>query len=201
MRDRPRAASAPREHRGRAGGRLLGIRWASLDGPWGSLDDEREHHVPRVNDNYLRLKSSYLFAEIARRVREFQAANPSASLIRLGIGDVTQPLPPAVISALHTAVDEMARVETFRGYGPDFGYEFLVDLIVAHDYGARGVKLARDEVFVSDGGKQDTGNIQEIFAPDAVVALLDPVYPVYVDSNVMAGRAGDADAHGRYAGF
>ena len=157
--------------------------------------------MARINDNYLKLKSSYLFAEIARRIKEFQAANPGAKLIRLGIGDVTQPLPPAVVSALHAAVDEMTSVETFRGYGPDFGYDFLVDLIVERDYGARGVKIAPDEVFVSDGGKQDTGNIQEIFAPEAVVALMDPVYPVYVDSNVMAGRAGAADASGRYAGF
>ena len=157
--------------------------------------------MARINDNYLKLKNSYLFADIARRIKEFQSANPGANLIRLGIGDVTQPLPPAVIAALHAAVDDMATAETFRGYGPDAGYEFLLDLIAANDYGARGVKIAPDEIFVSDGGKQDTGNVQEIFAPDAVVALMDPVYPVYVDSNVMAGRSGGADAHGRYAGF
>ena len=150
--------------------------------------------MARVNDNYLKLKSSYLFSDIARKIKEFQAANPGAKLIRLGIGDVTQPLPPAVVEALHAAVDEMTKTETFRGYGPEQGYEFLQELIVAHDYGARGVKLAADEIFISDGGKQDSGNIQEIFATDAVVALMDPVYPVYVASNVMAGRSGDADA-------
>jgi LL-diaminopimelate aminotransferase len=157
--------------------------------------------MARVNDNYLKLKASYLFSDIARRIKDFQAANPGAKLIRLGIGDVTQPLPPAVIAALHAAVDEMAKTETFHGYGPEQGYEFLQELIVTHDYGARGVKLAPDEIFISDGGKQDSGNIQEIFATDAVVALMDPVYPVYVGSNVMAGRSGEADARGRYAGF
>jgi LL-diaminopimelate aminotransferase len=157
--------------------------------------------VTRVNEHYLRLKSSYLFVEIARRVKAFQEAHPEARLIRLGIGDVTQPLPSAVVRALHEAVDDMARAETFKGYGPEAGYEFLTELIATHDFGARGVKIAADEIFVSDGGKQDSGNIQEIFAPDAVVALCDPVYPVYADSNVMAGRAGDADASGRYAGF
>jgi LL-diaminopimelate aminotransferase len=157
--------------------------------------------MARINDNYLKLKASYLFSDIARRIKEFQAANPGAKLIRLGIGDVTQPLPPAVVTALHAAVDEMTKSETFRGYGPEQGYEFLQDLIVTHDYATRGVKLAADEIFISDGGKQDSGNIQEIFATDAVVALMDPVYPVYVASNVMAGRSGAADASGRYAGF
>ena len=157
--------------------------------------------MARINDNYLKLKASYLFSDIARRIKDFQAANPGAKLIRLGIGDVTQPLPPAVVTALHAAVDEMTKSETFRGYGPEQGYEFLQELIVTHDYATRGVKLAADEIFVSDGGKCDSGNIQEIFAPDAVVALTDPVYPVYVDSNVMAGRSGAVDASGRYAGF
>jgi len=157
--------------------------------------------MARINDNYLKLKASYLFSDIARRIKDFQAANPGAKLIRLGIGDVTQPLPPAVVTALHAAVDEMAKSETFRGYGPEQGYEFLQDLIVTHDYATRGVSLAADEIFISDGGKQDSGNIQEIFATDAVVALMDPVYPVYVASNVMAGRSGAADASGRYAGF
>jgi LL-diaminopimelate aminotransferase len=157
--------------------------------------------MARVNDNYLKLKSSYLFSDIARRVKAFQEANPGAKLIRLGIGDVTQPLPPSVVTALHAAVDEMAKRESFRGYGPETGYDFLLALIAEHDYGARGVKLAPDEIFVSDGGKQDSGNIQEIFAPDAVVALMDPVYPVYVDSNVMAGRSGETDGKGSYAGF
>ena len=146
--------------------------------------------MARVNEHYLKLKSSYLFSEIARRVRDFQAAHPEARIIRLGIGDVTRPLPPAVVRALHEAVDEMARAESFRGYGPETGYDFLTSLVAEHDYGALGVSVAPDEIFVSDGAKQDSGNIQEIFAPDCVVALTDPVYPVYLDSNVMAGRAG-----------
>ena len=157
--------------------------------------------MARVNDNYLKLKSSYLFSDIAQRVKAFQAANPGAKLIRLGIGDVTQPLPPTVVAALHAAVDEMAKRESFRGYGPEIGYDFLVELIAEHDYASRGVKLAPDEIFVSDGGKQDSGNIQEIFSAESVVALMDPVYPVYVDSNVMAGRSGANDGKGRYAGF
>jgi LL-diaminopimelate aminotransferase len=156
--------------------------------------------VTRVNDHYLKLKSSYLFAEIARRLKAFQVAHPEATLIRLGIGDVTQPLAPAVVKALHDAVDDMARAETFKGYGPDTGYDFLLEKIAAHDYASRGVKIGLDEIFVSDGAKQDSGNIQEIFAPDTVVALTDPVYPVYLDSNVMAGRTGPADDTGRYAG-
>jgi LL-diaminopimelate aminotransferase len=151
-----------------------------------------------VNEHYLQLKSSYLFTEIAARVKAFQAAHPQATIIRLGIGDVTRPLTPAVIRGLHDAVDEMARAETFRGYGPEPGYEFLTELIAKHDYGARGVTIATDEIFVSDGAKSDTGNFQEILSAEAVVALTDPVYPVYLDSNVMAGRAGTADARGRY---
>lgn len=157
--------------------------------------------MARVNESYLKLQKSYLFTEIAGRVKAFQTANPGARLIRLGIGDVTQPLPPAVIEALHRAVDEMARAETFKGYGPEPGYEFLTELIARHDYGARGVSVAPDEIFVSDGAKSDTANIQELFAPDSVVALTDPVYPVYVDSNVMAGRSGNPDKHGRYDRF
>ena len=156
--------------------------------------------MARVNENYLKLKSSYLFSEIARRIREFQTAHPDAPIIRLGIGDVTQPLPPAVIKALHEAVDEMAKAETFRGYGPDAGYEFLISLIAKHDYGARGISISPDEIVVSDGSKSDSGNIQEIFAADATLALTDPVYPVYMDSNVMAGRTGAADERGRYGG-
>ena len=154
--------------------------------------------MARINDHYLQLKSSYLFTEIARRVKAFQAAHPDAKIIRLGIGDVTRPLAPAVIRGLHEAVDEMARVETFRGYGPEPGYEFLAELIAKHDYGARGVTIAVDEIFVSDGAKSDSGNFQEIFSADSVVALTDPVYPVYLDSNIMAGRAGEADERGRY---
>ena len=144
----------------------------------------------RINDNFLRLPGSYLFAEVARRVKEYQAAHPDADIIRLGIGDVTQPLAPAVIEAMHKAVDEMGVKETFRGYGPDFGYDFLVNAIREHDYASRGVEIAYDEVFISDGAKCDVGNIQELFADDAVIAVTDPVYPVYVDSNAMAGRAG-----------
>ena len=154
--------------------------------------------MANVNEHYLKLKSSYLFSEIARRVREFQEAHADARIIRLGIGDVTQPLSPSVIRALHEAVDEMARAETFRGYGPETGYDFLTALIAKHDYSARGVSIAPDEIFVSDGSKSDSGNIQEIFAADAVVALTDPVYPVYLDSNVMAGRTGAVDERGRY---
>ncbi len=154
--------------------------------------------MTRVNEHYLKLSSGYLFSEIARRIKAFQAAHPDAKLIRLGIGDVTEPLTPAVVRGLHAAVDEMARAETFHGYGPDAGYEFLIEQILQHDYGARGVRVEPDEVFVSDGTKSDSANIQEIFAADAVVALTDPVYPVYLDSNVMAGRAGALDASGRY---
>ena len=156
--------------------------------------------MARVNEHYLKLGSSYLFSEIARRVRAFAAAQPDARIIRLGIGDVTQPLVPAVVRALHEAVDEMAAPASFRGYGPEPGYDFLTELIAKHDYGARGVTVAPDEIFVSDGAKSDTGNIQEIFAADATVALTDPVYPVYIDSNVMAGRTGEIDEAGRYAG-
>src|SRR2546426_4131624 len=157
--------------------------------------------MARVNDHYLKLKSSYLFTDIAARIKAFQAAHPDARIIRLGIGDVTQPLPPAVIAALHAAVDDMARAETFRGYGPEPGYEFLTELIAAHDYGSRDARMAPDEIFVSDGGKSDSANIQEIFGPECVVAVTDPIYPVYVDSNVMAGRSGPADDNGRYAGL
>ncbi len=157
--------------------------------------------MAQINDNYLKLRASYLFTEIARRVKTFQAEHPAARIIRLGIGDVTQPLAPAVIRALHAAVDEMASVETFRGYGPEPGYEFLTELIAASDYGERGVRMSADEIFVSDGGKSDSANIQEIFAADGVVAVMDPVYPVYADSNVMAGRAGAPDDAGRYSAF
>ena len=157
--------------------------------------------MPRINDHYLNLRASYLFSEIKRRTQAFREAHPDARLINLGIGDVTQPLPPAVIRAIHEAADEMARAETFKGYGPYMGYDFLLAEIAAHDFGARGVKVALDEVFVSDGGNSDSANLQETFAQDCVVALMDPVYPVYADSNVMAGRSGPADESGRYAGF
>ncbi|HSW39479.1 MAG TPA: LL-diaminopimelate aminotransferase [Acidobacteriota bacterium] len=151
----------------------------------------------RFNRNYSRLQSSYLFSDIARRVARYRAANPDKNIIRLGIGDVTRPLPPACISAFHRAVDEMATDEGFRGYGPEQGYDFLREAIAVNDYRARGADIKPDEIFVSDGAKCDTGNIQELFASDAVIAVPDPVYPVYVDTNVMAGRSGDFSG-GRY---
>ncbi len=152
----------------------------------------------KVNDHYQKLPGAYLFAEIAKRVKVFQEKNPDKELIRLGIGDVTRPLAPAVIQAMHQAVDEMGRQETFKGYGPDFGYDFLVNAIIEEDYKKRGVDLAYDEVFVSDGAKSDVGNIQELFAQDVTVAVTDPVYPVYVDSNAMAGRSGNYGEDGRW---
>ncbi len=157
--------------------------------------------MPRINEHYRSLKASYLFAEIKRRTEAFARAHPDARIISLGIGDVTQPLPPAVVSALEAAAREQAHATTLKGYGPYVGYEWLRAEIAAHDFGTRGVRLEADEVFVSDGGKSDSANIQEIFATDCVVALMDPAYPVYADSNVMAGRSGPADASGRYAGF
>lgn len=144
-----------------------------------------------INENYLKLPGSYLFAEIARRVTNFRQDHPAANVIRLGIGDVTQPLPPAIISAMHAAVDEMADAATFRGYGPEQGYDFLINKIIETDYAARGITLEDDEVFVSDGSKSDVGNIQEIFGINNIVAITDPVYPVYLDTNVMAGRTGE----------
>jgi LL-diaminopimelate aminotransferase len=157
--------------------------------------------MPRINEHYLNLNASYLFAEIKRRTEVFRRAHPEANVISLGIGDVTRPLPPAVVAALETAAREQAEAKTLKGYGPYVGYEWLRSDIATHDFGARGVTLGADEVFVSDGGKSDSANIQEIFARECVVALMDPAYPVYADSNVMAGRSGPADASGRYAGF
>lgn len=151
-----------------------------------------------ANSNYLKLTGSYLFAEIARRVKEYTEANSEADIIRLGIGDVTQPLAPAVLEAMHRAVDEMADARTFRGYGPDYGYDFLVNAIREKDYGSLGIDLAYDEVFVSDGSKCDVGNFQELFGPEDIVAITDPVYPVYVDTNAMAGRAGTLRSDGRW---
>ncbi len=144
----------------------------------------------KINENYLKLPGSYLFSTIGKKVKEFSAANPDKKIIRLGIGDVTLPLVPAVISALHSSVDEMALKETFKGYAPDLGYEFLRQAIAEQDYKSRGVTIAIDEIFVSDGAKSDSANIQEIFGEDNKIAVCDPVYPVYVDSNVMAGRTG-----------
>jgi LL-diaminopimelate aminotransferase len=157
--------------------------------------------MARINENYLKLKAGYLFPEIGRRVAAFQKDNPNAKVIKLGIGDVTRPLVPAVVDAMRAAVDEMGSDAGFRGYGPEQGYDFLIDLIREHDYAARGVALERDEIFVSDGSKCDSGNFQEIFATGNVVALTDPVYPVYLDSNVMAGRTGATGGDGRYAGI
>ncbi|MCR5509091.1 MAG: LL-diaminopimelate aminotransferase [Lachnospiraceae bacterium] len=144
----------------------------------------------KINDNYLKLPGSYLFSTIGKKVNEFAAANPDKKIIRLGIGDVTQPLTPAITDALHKAVDEMGHAETFRGYAPDLGYDFLRKAIAENDYEARGCDIGMDEIFVSDGAKCDSGNIQEIFATGNIIAVCDPVYPVYVDSNVMAGRGG-----------
>ena len=145
----------------------------------------------QINENYQKLPGSYLFSTIAKKVKAFSEKNPDANIISLGIGDVTQPLVPAIIEAMHKAVDEMAKAETFRGYSPDLGYEFLRNAIVKNDYEARGCDIAADEIFVSDGAKSDSGNIQEIFSLENRIAVCDPVYPVYVDSNVMAGRCGD----------
>jgi LL-diaminopimelate aminotransferase len=157
--------------------------------------------MPLVNENYLLLRAGYLFPEIARRVSAFAKANPKASIIRMGIGDVTEPLPTAVVQAMHKAVDEMAVRESFRGYGPEQGYDFLRNAIVQHDFIARGCNITADEIFVSDGGKCDTGNILEILGPGNVVAVTDPVYPVYVDTNVMAGNASAPLERGEYGGL
>ena len=154
----------------------------------------------RINEHFQKLQSSYLFTEINQRIQAFSQHNPERELIRLGIGDVTQPLPDACVQAMHKAVDELATGETFRGYGPEQGYDFLRDAIAQHDFQARGAKIDADEIFVSDGAKCDTGNIQELFAQDLRVAVPDPVYPVYVDTNVMAGRTGISQ-DGRYPGL
>ena len=147
----------------------------------------------KVNEDYLKLPGSYLFSTIGKKVAAYQEANPDKSIIRLGIGDVTQPLAPAIIEALHGAVEEMAHAETFHGYAPDLGYEFLRSAMAKNDYQARGCDIQADEIFISDGAKCDSGNIQEIFAKDNKIAVCDPVYPVYVDTNVMAGRTGTYD--------
>jgi LL-diaminopimelate aminotransferase len=154
----------------------------------------------RINEHFTKLKASYLFADIARRVTAYVAANPEKPVIRLGIGDVTEPLPPVCIAALHAATEEMANRTTFKGYGPEQGYAFLREAIARHDFQAHGAAIEADEVFVSDGSKCDVANIQEIFAGDTRLAIPDPVYPVYVDTNVMAGRTG-ASVDGRYPGI
>jgi len=154
--------------------------------------------MARINDNFTKLPGSYLFSEIGRRVSAYKAENPGKDIISLGIGDVTQPLVPSVIRALHEAVDEMSKKETFKGYGPDRGYDFLLNAIAENDYKARGVDISTEEIFISDGAKSDCGNIGDIFSTDNIVAVCDPVYPVYVDTNAMAGRAGDYGPDGRW---
>ena len=153
-----------------------------------------------INDNYLKLPGSYLFAEIARRVAAYKEATPDADIIRLGIGDVTQPLPQVCIEAMHKAVDDQAKAETFHGYGPEQGYSFLTEAIIKNNYTDRGIEIAPDEIFVSDGSKSDCGNIQEIFGTANKVAITDPVYPVYLDTNVMAGRTGTLQEDGHFEG-
>ena len=145
----------------------------------------------KINQNFFKIESSYLFSTVARKQREYQEAHPEADIIRLSIGDVTRPLVPSVIDAMHKAVDEMANEATFRGYPPEHGYEFILDAIQQHDYAARGVNIEKDEIFLSDGAKSDCGNIGDLFSVDNKIAVCDPVYPVYVDSNAMAGRAGE----------
>ncbi|MBW6521094.1 MAG: LL-diaminopimelate aminotransferase [Desulfoarculaceae bacterium] len=153
-----------------------------------------------INENYLKLQASYLFSNIAKRVANFQQANPDKDIIRLGIGDVTRALPTACITAFHKAVDEMGADASFRGYGPEQGYDFLRETIAKNDFQTRGADITADEIFISDGAKCDTGNIQELFTQDIIVAIPDPVYPVYLDTNVMAGRTGDF-VDGRYQGL
>jgi LL-diaminopimelate aminotransferase len=157
--------------------------------------------MARLNDNYLKLAAGYLFPEISRRVSLFSEANPNADVIKLGIGDVVLPLSSAIRQAMHDAIDEMATPEGFRGYGPSEGYDFLREAIAQNDFGSRGVRIDPGEIYASDGSKCDSANIQEIFADDATLAVSDPVYPVYVDTNVMAGRTSDPDADGRYGGI
>ncbi|MCR4614867.1 MAG: LL-diaminopimelate aminotransferase [Clostridiales bacterium] len=155
----------------------------------------------KINDNFLKIQNSYLFSMIDQKVREFKQNNPDADIIRLGIGDVTRPLVPAVIKAMHSAVDEMGQESTFRGYPPAYGYDFLVNAINKNDYVARGVQLDNDEIFVSDGAKSDAGNISDIFSVDNKVAVCDPIYPVYVDANVMAGRSGVLNDKNEWSNF
>jgi len=157
--------------------------------------------VAQINDNYLKLKAGYLFPEIGRRVRAFAAANPQAKVIRLGIGDVTQPLTPTILKAFHDAVDDLGSENSFMGYGPEQGYDFLIDAIIQKSYNPLGVELKTSEMFISDGSKCDCANILDIFALDNTVAIGDPVYPVYNDTNVMIGRTGDADDKGYYKGL
>ncbi len=154
----------------------------------------------KINKNFLKVEDSYLFSTVARKQREYQAAHPEEEVIRLSIGDVTQPLAPAVINAMHGAVDEMSHAETFRGYPPEYGYDFILDAIQKNDYADRGLDIQKDEIFLSDGAKSDCGNIGDIFSTDNKVAVCDPVYPVYLDTTVMAGRTGERNAEGLYEG-
>ena len=151
-----------------------------------------------INDHFLKLPTNYLFADIAKKVNIFKATHPKTDLISLGIGDVTRPLPPVVINALHHATDEMAAADSFRGYGPEQGYDFLRDAILKHDFNNRGIRLDREEIFINDGAKSDTGNFQELVRWDNSIAVTDPIYPVYIDSNVMIGRAGTKGNDGRW---
>jgi LL-diaminopimelate aminotransferase len=164
-------------------------------------ESQESSRMARINVNFLKLRTGYLFPEIGRRVTRFCEANPSARVIRLGIGDVTEPLPPALVDAWHNAVTEMSVRGSFRGYGPEQGYDFLRTAIVDNDFRPRGAPIEADEIFISDGSKCDSGNILEIFGAENRVAVIDPVYPVYVDTNVMAGRTGNADESGRFAGL
>ncbi|WP_155713911.1 aminotransferase class I/II-fold pyridoxal phosphate-dependent enzyme, partial [Leptospira noguchii] len=155
--------------------------------------------MANINENYLKLKAGYLFPEISKRVKTYSEKNSSAKIIRLGIGDVTLPIVPSVVNAMVEASKEMGSSEGFHGYGPEQGYSFLLKSIADHDYGSLGIKIDESEIFVSDGSKCDCGNIQEIFSTDSKIAVADPVYPVYVDTNVMAGRTGEIGSDGRYS--
>ncbi len=155
----------------------------------------------KINENFLKLQSSYLFSIMGKKEREYRAANPDANIIKLGIGDVTRPLPNAVIDAMHNAVDDMGNEKTFHGYPPEYGMDFIVNKIKEYDFESRGVKIDTDEIFLSDGAKSDTGNIGDIFSKDNIVAVCDPIYPVYVDTNVMSGRSGDLLESGRWSKF
>jgi len=157
--------------------------------------------MAKLNSSYLKLQSGYLFPEIGRRVKEYVSANPGKDVIRMGIGDVTRPLVPSVIKAFHEGVSEMGDIKTFKGYGPEQGYEFLREAICRNEYKARNINIDTDEIFVSDGSKCDTGNIQEIFGPDNKIAIPDPVYPVYVDTTVMGGRTGHFESNGYFEGI
>ena len=156
--------------------------------------------MAKINENYLKLSGKYLFAEIGKRVAKFQAENPEAKIIRMGIGDVTQPLPKVCVEAMSKAVQEMGNAETFRGYGPEQGYKFLREKIAEWNYRRRGIDISADEIFISDGSKCDCGNIQEIFSIDSKIAIADPIYPVYLDTNVMAGRTGKLKSDGHFEG-